>query len=150
MIDAGRVRHTSVRQQGQRTLPRFVAVAMAALALSTGCGDSPTGNEFPSDTPYIAGRVTAVTTTSDRAVSVRVEAIPADQSGSPKLVARVDDFALVQLPGNVEADYRAVTVGQWVRVWTTGAVADSYPAQGIASAVAIDSLPTILLPARLR
>lgn len=133
------------QRRTRRAWPRFMAVATAAVAaaaltLGTGCGDSPTGTEFPSGAPYITGRVTAVTTTSDRAVSVRVEANPADQSGSPKLVVRVDDFALVQLPGNVEADYRAITTGQWVRVWTTGTVAESYPAQGTASAVAIDSL----------
>jgi hypothetical protein len=96
--------------------------------------------------------VTAVTTTSDRAVSVRGEARPTDQTGAPQASLRVDDFALVQLPGNIEADFRAVRVGQWVRVWTTGTIADSYPAQGIASAVAIDSLGTgvVALASRTR
>jgi hypothetical protein len=129
-----------MRPGARGALPRVMGIMAAALALGTGCGDSPTGTGFPSDTPYIAGRVTSVTVTSDRAVSVRVEANPAELSGSPKAVFRVDDFTLVQLPGNIEADFSAVAMGQWVRVWTTGAVTDSYPAQGTASAVAIDSL----------
>lgn len=141
MIDGGRIVHGWTRRRARRGRG-LMGVVAAALALGTACGDSPTGPVFPSDTPYITGRVTSVTTTSDLSVSVRVEANPADQSGSPKAILRVDDFTLVQLPGNIEADYRAVATGQWVRVWTTGAISDSYPAQGIASAVAIDSLPT--------
>jgi len=73
-------------------------------------------------------------------VSIRVESNPLDVSGSPKAVARVDDFAFVTLPGNAEGDYRSLATGQWVRLWFDGAVMESYPVQGIARAVAIDSL----------
>lgn len=142
MIDERQIRRKWMPSQGRRVLPRLMGIVAAALALGTGCGDSPTGTGFPTDTPYITGRVTSVTPTSDRSVAVRVEANPADQSGSPKAILRVDDFVDVQLPGNIEADYRAVATGQWVRVWITGTVTDSYPAQGTASAVAIDSLNT--------
>jgi hypothetical protein len=116
-----------------------VSIAVAAT-LATNCGDNPTAPQFPSDAPYIEGKVTAVTTVSTRSVSVRVEANPADMSGSPKTVARVDDFTIVRMPGNVEGDFTSIEVGQWVRLWNDGAVLDSYPTQTVARAVVVDSL----------
>ena len=117
----------------------FLSLTVAAAA-GASCGDSPTAPEFPSDAPYIVGRVTSVTTLSSRSVSVRVEANPAEASGSPKTVARVDDFTIVRLPGNVEGDFTSIEVGQWVRLWNEGPVAESYPTQTIARAVAVDSV----------
>ena len=117
----------------------FVSIT-AAGAVAANCGDNPTGVEFPTDQPYMVGRITSVTPLSDRSVSVRVETNPAQASGSPKAVARVDDFAMVRLPGNADADFRALAVGQWVRLWFDGAVMESYPVQGVARAVAVDSL----------
>ena len=118
-----------------------IGVTAAALAAGSGCGDNPTGPQgLPTTAPYLTGRVTSVTPTSDRSVSIRVEANPQDPTSAAKAIARVDDFAFVTLPGGGETDYRALAAGQWVRLWYEGAVQDSDPVQGIARAVAIDSL----------
>ena len=122
---------------------RHLTVGAAAVALAAGaaCGDNPTAPQgLPTTAPYLAGRITSVTPTSDRSVSIRVEANPQDPTSSAKAIARVDDFAFVSLPNGGETDYRALAAGQWVRLWYEGAVMDSNPVQGIARAVAIDSL----------
>jgi hypothetical protein len=85
------------------------------------------------------GRVVAITPANAGAVTIRVETNPGTQTG-PKVLAYTDDITLVRLPGNQEATYRAVQVGQWIRLWMEGAVTDSYPQQGTARAIAVDSL----------
>ena len=119
-----------------------IGAATAALVAGAACGDNPTAPQgLPTTAPYLAGRITSVTPTSDRSVSIRVEANPQDPNSTAKAIARVDDFAFVTLPGGGETDYRALVAGQWVRLWYEGAIMDSNPVQGIARAVAIDSLP---------
>ena len=111
--------------------------AMLILAIACSAAAKPKLPETPAS---IAGRITAVNRAGEKIGSIRVEAQPGDSAGSAKAVARIGQETVVLGQGGSGADFNALQVGQWVRVWFTGPVATSYPVQGSASAVAIDSL----------
>ena len=110
---------------------------LAAMLLASGC--SPVSSpRMPADPASIAGRVTAVTRSGERIGSIRVEERPSDVSGSAKASVRVVQGTNVLRDGN-RVDFDALQVGQWVRVWFTGPVAESYPVQATGGTVSIDS-----------
>jgi hypothetical protein len=109
-----------------------------SLILAAAC--APVSTPPVPDTPAsIEGRVTAVTRSGERIGTIRVEERPADASGSAKASVRVTQSTTV-VRGAETVDFNALQVGQWVRVWFTGPVAESYPVQATGSAVAIDSV----------
>ena len=109
-----------------------------SLVVASACGQQPA--EIPRGPASIAGRVTAVQRSGERIGSIRVESQPGDSAGSPKAVVRVGQrTGVTGPPGAVAADFNALRVGQWVRVWFTGPVRESYPVQADAQHVAIDS-----------
>ena len=113
---------------------------MGALALGAACAPA-RPPQLPDTPPSIAGRVTAVTPVAGGSWgSIRVEERPADASGSAKASVRLEERATILRRGE-PVDFSALQVGQWVRVWFTGPVAESYPVQAMGRAVAIDSLP---------
>jgi hypothetical protein len=116
-------------------IPPRLVIALLALACS-----SATTQELPKMPASISGQITSVNRAGEKIGSIRVEAQPGDSAGSDKAVARIGQGTPVFGPGGAAADFDALKVGQWVRVWFTGPVAQSYPVQATASAVAIDSL----------
>jgi hypothetical protein len=94
---------------------------------------------IPAGEASIEGRVTAVVRSGERIGSIRVETVPSDESGSPKAVARITQASVVRDASGEPADFNALAVGQWVRVWFTGPVAESYPVQANAQFVVVDS-----------
>lgn len=114
---------------------RCLVIALLAL----GCSSAAT-HELPSTPASISGRITSVNRAGEKIGSIRVEAQPGDSAGSDKAVARIGQGTPVFGVGGGATDFNALQVGQWVRVWFTGPVAESYPVQATASAVAIDSL----------
>ena len=115
-------------------LMTVLAVGVAVSACSTG-----TSALEPSRVADMAGRVTSVTASGAYAGTIRVEENPASSTTGAKALVTVPASATIVLITRAEGDFRALTVGQWVRVWFTGAVATSYPVQGSAQAIAIDS-----------
>jgi hypothetical protein len=109
--------------------------AGAFAACASGTTEAPTE---PDAAPYMAGRITAIVRAGSSA-SVRIEANPNSTTLGLKAVAQVDGQTLVLLPGRVLGDQRSLALGQWVRVWFDGAVALSYPVQGTAGTVVVDS-----------
>src|SRR5688572_1295603 len=109
---------------------RTVFVALVAVA----CSPAST-TEVPDAPASIEGRITAVTRSGERIGSIRVEAQPGDSAGSAKAVARVGQQTAVFGVEGRTTDFNALAVGQWVRVWFTGPVAESYPVQATASVV---------------
>ena len=87
----------------------------------------------------MAGRITSLSASGSYAGSIRVEANPLSANTGDKAQVSVPASATIVLLTRAEGDFRALTVGQWVRVWFNGAVALSYPVQGTAQAIAIDS-----------
>lgn len=105
---------------------------------ASACSKSSTALE-PSRVADMAGRITALTAAGAYSGSIRVEANPFSTTTGAKAVMTVPASATIVLLTRAEGDFRALTVGQWVRVWFNGAVALSYPVQGTALAIAIDS-----------
>ncbi len=127
-----------VREMTWRARLRRVITA-TCLSTVVACSSSPAASPTEPDVaPYLAGRVTAIVRAGSSA-SVRVEANPNSTTLGLKAVAQVDGQTLVLLPGRVVGDQRSLALGQWVRVWFDGAIAQSYPVQGTAGTVVIDS-----------
>lgn len=117
-----------------RNLLLLGAVLMLAVACTT------RSTELPSEPASIAGRVTAVSMETGHTGVIRVEANPEESAGSDKAVVRVTESTTVRAPGSANVDPGELRVGQWVRVWFTGPVRESYPVQADAQTIVIDSL----------
>ena len=126
---------TSMRPWMKRRLVIGVLTFLGACAPVASTG-------LPATAPSIEGRVTAVTRSGERIGTIRVEERPSDASGSAKASVRIDQRTTV-LRGSESTDFNALQVGQWVRVWFTGPVAESYPVQATGGTVAIDSSATV-------
>lgn len=88
----------------------------------------------------MAGRVTAITQSGANFGTVRIEAVPGSATNGPKAVASVDAVTVVLDRDGKRGDFRTLAAGQWVRVWFDGAILQSYPVQGFANTIKIDSL----------
>jgi hypothetical protein len=108
---------------------------MLLPALIAACAPS---TRAPAGPPSIEGRVTAVDRAGERIGSIRVEANPSDSAGSDKAVVRITQGTTI-VRGDSGADFNVLSRGQWVRVWFTGPVRESYPVQADAARVQIDS-----------
>lgn len=111
----------------------------AVLATAMACGKSKSSTE-PNGPAGIAGRVTQVVPDGNFRGTIRVEYDPNSSAGSPKAVVTVRSTTTILTLARAEGDFRVLSTGQWVRVWFDGPVAESYPVQGVAATVAIDSL----------
>jgi len=118
-------------------MTRALLALIAGLILAAACRES--APKVPVGPASIAGRVTAVQRSGERIGSVRVEARPADAAGSPKAVVRITQGTAVVKAPTGSADFNALRVGQWVRVWFLGPVRESYPLQADAGTIVIDS-----------
>ena len=125
------------------------AVAFACAATVASCGGDGGAPTEPKTAPYMAGRITSVTQASTFSGSIRVEAIPSSPNAGLKAVARIDGVTTVLLIDSKEGEFRSLAVGQWVRLWLDGEILESYPVQGVAGTVKIDSLGVTPLSTRL-
>lgn len=71
--------------------------------------------------------------------SIRVEANPAETSGSDKAVVRITPETQILRGDSASADFGSLALQQWVRVWFIGPVRESYPVQADAALVQIDT-----------
>lgn len=83
--------------------------------------------------PSIIGEVTAIVLPA-----IRVEENPADSSGSAKASVRVADGTHVLRRDGTVVGTAELRVGQRVKVWFTGPVAQSYPVQATARVIVIE------------
>jgi hypothetical protein len=116
---------------------RRVGIAFVVAALVIACA-SPRPR-LPSSAPSIEGSVTAVDPQGEGIGSIRVEANPAETSGSDKAVVYITRATEIVRGDSVRANFAALARGQWVRVWFTGPVRESYPVQADAALVQIDT-----------
>ncbi len=113
---------------------RVVAVLALLATLAFGCSSAP-----PTGPPGIIGEITALETTG-AGLSMLVE-------GGKQPEGAVSDKAQVKVVGSTEVfdsdgsltDADELAAGDQVTVWFEGAVAESYPVQGTASAVQLGS-----------
>lgn len=114
--------------------PRAWLASLAGALVISCASQAP---RVPSSAPSIEGRVTAVDRQGEGIGSIRVEANPAEASGSDKAVVYVTRSTEILRGDSARADFAALARGQWVRVWFTGPVRESYPVQADAGLVQI-------------
>jgi hypothetical protein len=118
-------------------------VSTVAVAASAACSSA---SVTPERAPDIVGTITSVQprTTPDGPTRVRIEANPADESGTPKMVLAVGrETRLLDRRGGGEARDVAVgalRVGDRVEAWVTGPIMESYPSQGTAETIVVVGL----------
>lgn len=125
----------------RRIIGTAVCLALALLTAGAGaCGKSSTEPLIPVEPPGIAGRITRVTGQDNFRGTILVESDPTSTGTGPKALTTVTGATLIVRTTGDEGDFRSLNTGQWVRVWFAGPVSESYPVQGKARAIAIDSL----------
>ena len=118
---------------------RVASLAALVPLLALGCREPVP--EVPRGPASIAGYVTAVTPGDGGGGSIRVERDSSTESGEPKAVVFVTPSTTIIVPSAPgEVDFRVFAVGQWVRVWYTGPVRESYPVQADAATIVVDSV----------
>jgi beta-N-acetylhexosaminidase len=95
----------------------------------------------PARAPDITGQITRATTSvvdTGRRITVLVEAVPGDVSGSPKALVTVDGSTRIfHANTKVLPKVEDLLPGTTVSVWFEGPVAESYPVQGRAGTLLI-------------
>jgi hypothetical protein len=120
---------------------RLLFAVLAASLIACG-GDGTTTPTVPTESAGIAGRITSVVALGNYAGTIRVEAEPTSPTSGAKAMVTVVNASTILTLDRKEGDFRSLSTGQWVRVWFSGAVALSYPVQGTAATVVIDSAGT--------
>ena len=121
-------------------------LALAALG-APACSDSPTAPTIPGIPPDITGRITSIVPTGSFSGQVLVEALPGQPNVGRKGLVAINGSTVVFVLKSGDAsgfdsngEFRNLATGQWVRVWYAGPVMDSYPEQGTAATLVVDSL----------
>ena len=128
------------RDTGRRTATITAVIAMTLLTVPACGGNGTTEPTVPATAAYMSGRITSVVQSGAFTGTIRVEAIPASANAGLKALAKVDAVTVVLSVEGKVGEFRSLAVGQWVRLWFDGAIAESYPVQGTAGTVKIDSL----------
>ena len=89
--------------------------------------------KLPTRQPGITGVVTLA-----EAGSIRVEADPTEESGSPKALVRVTPETRVMYRSGESSAAEDLTLGHHVSVWFAGPVMESYPVQASAREIVIE------------
>lgn len=122
---------------------------IVVLVLAVGCAD-----RAPARAPDITGQITRATTSAtdgSRRITILVETVPSDLTGSPKALVTVDSATRIFHTGlGVSARVQDLLPGGTVSVWFDGPVAESYPVQGRAGTLMIltDTDPRTAAPPR--
>jgi beta-N-acetylhexosaminidase len=113
---------------------RPLAVLIALVLLS--CAE-----RTPSRAADISGQITRATTSvvdGSRRITLLVETVPSDVSGSPKALVTVDGSTRVfSANASLSPKVEDLLPGTTVSVWFEGPVAESYPVQGRAGSLLI-------------
>ena len=123
-----------------RSTAAITAVLTIALNTAACSGGGTTEPTVPATAPYMSGRITSLVQSGAFAGTIRVESIPSNANAGLKALAKVDAVTVVLSVDGKVGEFRSLAVGQWVRLWFDGAIAESFPVQGTAGTVKIDSL----------
>jgi len=117
---------------------RAIVAALASIT-AIGCA-SPTPALTPPDRlADITGTVTRVSRSDGVLPTILVEEVPADSTGSAKAAVRLTSRTVLQHANGDVAGSADVRTGARVRVWFDGPVMESYPVQGTAGTLVLDS-----------
>lgn len=114
--------------------PLFYA-AMLALA-AVGCAREP--GRLPDTEPYITGTITGLERAGERIGLALIEENPHELVGSAKAALRVEQGTLIVTAAGTRGDFNDLREGRRVRAWVIGPVAESYPVQARAQAIALE------------
>jgi hypothetical protein len=109
---------------------------LVAVSFSGGCDreGAEMDARLPAEAPFVRGVVTAID-----GADVTIEENPADQSGSPKAVLRLTPETDIFWRSGDQANPSDLRLGARVSAWTRGPVMESYPVQGTAGTLVIES-----------
>ncbi len=116
----------------RRTCLGMLGILLTASACESDEEKTPRPPDGP---PPIRGVITAIE--RDR---VLIEENPRERSGSDKAWLRVTAETILRFRAtSAPATFADLRIGRTVRAWTTGPVAESYPVQGTAAMIEIES-----------
>jgi len=124
-------------RHGFRRTTLLAAIVAGALLIAGVAGCAPV---VPGEPAGITGSITyiALTATPPPLASITVEGgVQPDGAVSDKAVVAVTDKTNLFDAEGQKAELQSLRVGQQVKVWFTGPVAESYPVQGTASAIQV-------------
>ena len=136
----------SLRRERAARVVRLGTTLLSGLLLVGACSKGSSSSTAPADpgepttSPYVSGRITSLVPTTTSGGTIKVEAVPGNNTTGAKAVATVDNVTRVIGINGKTSDFRALALGQWVRLWYDGTILTTYPAQGFAGTVKIDSL----------
>lgn len=117
---------------------RWSIVLLAVVLLSCAA-------RAPARAPDISGQITRATTSTtegSRRITILVEAVPGDVSGTAKALVTVDSSTRIfHAQAGRSAKVEDLLPGGTVSVWFEGPVAESYPVQGRAGTLLIQTNP---------
>jgi len=120
---------------------QWAAIALLPLAvISLACSDSDEKPTEPTTPAGITGRITSTFPTGPYRGVIRVEFDPDNPNEGPKALVNVTTATTIFTVDGDEGEFRNLANGIWVRVWFDGPVMESYPVQGTAGTIVIDSL----------
>ena len=117
-----------------------VALAFGGLPGIASCNDPDKTPSAPTTPAGITGRITSTFATGVARGVIRVEFNPENANEGPKALVTVTPGTTIMKLSRDEGEFRDLANGIWVRVWFDGAVMESYPVQGTAGTIVIDSL----------
>ena len=128
----------------------WAAVALLPLAaIVLACSDSPDDTPSEPTTPAgIKGRITSNFPTGIARGVIRVEFSPENANEGPKALVTVTPATLILKLTREEGEFRDLPNGIWVSVWFDGPVMESYPVQGTAGTIVVDSLGSTVMQNR--
>jgi len=129
----------------RRRIKSALAVGLLVVAA---CSDSEKAPSEPTTPAGITGRITSVFATTTYSRVVRVEYNPNNPNDGPKAMVTVTNATNILTLSREQGDFRSLNTGIWVRVWFDGAVMESYPVQGTAGTLVIDSLGSSVMKNR--
>jgi hypothetical protein len=116
------------------------ALALSGLFVVASCSDAEDSPSEPTTQAGITGRITSNFPTGVARGVIRVEFDPSNANEGPKALVTVTPATAIFKLSRDQGEFRDLSNGIWVRVWFDGAVMESYPVQGTAGTIVIDSL----------
>jgi len=124
------------------------ALALTGLLVAAACSKSDETPSEPTTPAGIRGTITSNFATGIARGVIRVEFNPSNPNDGPKALVTVTSLTTILKLSGEEGEFRDLNNGVWVSVWFDGPVMESYPVQGTAKTVVIDSLGSSVMKNR--
>ena len=116
---------------------RGLGMAILVVALAGSSCTRP-AVELPTTPPSIAGTITAVDQQGEHRGTIRIEAVPEEESGSDQAVVTIGQGTALLNASGQRIGFSQLKEGRKVRAWFTGPVRESYPVQADAATIILE------------